>query len=135
MRFRKAMMRALFIGGLALTSSAASAQDAQTADGESEAPLLVADTVDCRYQVRPDEVAICNAPVLAAMDIQMGTLFKVLNLLVNKEVGTVIAADQQEFLKVRASCASDANCIGQAYVTRIGELDKVLKDIASRGPY
>ena len=135
MTLRKAMMYAAMIAGLALTTSAAKAQDTQGAEGADEAPVLIADTVDCRYQLRPDEIAICNTPVLAAMDIQMGTLFKVLNLLVNKEVGTVMAADQQAFLRARSNCASDGNCIGQAYAARIGELDNILKDIASRGPF
>jgi len=91
--------------------------------------------VDCRYQLRPVETAICNTPVLAAMDIQMITLYSALNQLVNPEVGVVMSADQETFLKTREACSSDVTCIGESYAARIGELDKILKDIASRGPY
>ncbi|MEJ8573793.1 hypothetical protein [Microbaculum marinum] len=138
MTLRKMMTSALVAAGLAMASSAAMAQSdqsSQPAPSQGEGPVLVAGTIDCRYQIRPAETAICSTPVLAAMDIQMVTLFNILNLLVNEEVGAVMAADQQEFLRERSACAADVNCIGESYAARIGALDRILKDIASRGPY
>lgn len=129
MMLRKAMMCGVLAGGLAVSATMAMAQDNQ------EEQVLVAGTVDCRYQLRPVETAICSTPVLAAMDIQMITIYNILNLLVNSQVGVVMSADQEVFLKARESCSSDAGCIGEAYAARIGELDAILKDIASRGPY
>ena len=126
---RKTIAIALMAIGLSATAAAAQQEQA------GEEPTLVALSIDCRYQLRPAETTICSSPVLAAMDIQMMTLFNVLNLLANQEVAVVMAADQDAFLRVRAACASDAQCIGEAYALRIGELDKILKDIASRGPY
>lgn len=136
------MYRNAIVGGLALiaTASGLTGASAQTqpqpqAQGQSQEQVLVAASVDCRYQLRPVETAICSTPVLAAMDIQMVTLFNTLNLLVKPEVGVDMAAKQQDFLKARESCGPEVNCIGQATAERISELDAILKDIASRGPY
>ena len=94
MTLRKAMMFALMIGGIALNAVPATAQDNAEEDREQ---LLIAGTVDCRYQLRPAEVAICGTPVLAAMDLQMTTLFNILNLLVKQETALEMAATQQQF--------------------------------------
>jgi len=132
MIIRKTMAIALMAIGLTIMAAATPAVAQQQA---GEEPSLVALSIDCRYQLRPAETTICSSPVLAAMDIQMMTLFNVLNLLANQEVAVVMASDQEAFLRVRSACASDAQCIGEAYALRISELDKILKDIASRGPY
>ncbi|WP_436641177.1 lysozyme inhibitor LprI family protein [Microbaculum sp. FT89] len=129
---RNAILAALAMVAVGIGATGASAQEQTQAE---DTMTLVAGTVDCRYQLRPIETAICTAPVLAAMDLQMITLYNVLNALVKPETGVEMAATQQAFLKSREACTSDPECIGQAIARRIGELDVILKDIASRGPY
>lgn len=129
---RNAIFAALATVAVAFGAAGASAQEQTQADDKM---TLVAGTVDCRYQLRPVETAICSTPVLAAMDLQMITLYNVLNALVKPETGMEMAASQQAFLKARESCTGDPECIGQTIAQRIGALDTILKDIASRGPY
>ncbi len=128
------MFRNAIFAGFALAVAALGAQGA-SAQQQQDQQTLVAGTVDCRFQVRPVDSAICGTPVLAAMDLQMLTLFKVLEVLVKPETATELAVGQETFLKARETCGGDADCIGQITANRIGELDRVLKDIASRGPY
>ena len=136
MMFRNAriLLRTAVVGALA-TFAFSQAASAQQDAKESEEMVLVAGTVDCHFPVRPTETTICSTPVLAAMDLQMITLYNILNALVKPEVGIELATGQQVFIKEREVCASDIDCIGKVTATRIGELDNVLKDIASRGPY
>jgi len=136
LRIAPVLLRGAIVGAVAMVAATgwaggASAQE-QKADEEI---VLVAGSVDCRYQLRPNETVICSTPILAAMDLQMVTLFNVLNALVKPEVGIEMSAGQQVFLKTREACANDGECIGQVTAKRIGELDVILKDIASRGPY
>lgn len=137
MILRNAIAGALSLAAAAGFAAVASAQQQQQQQDQQQAEglLLVAGTIDCRYQLRPLDTAICSTPVLAAMDIQMITLFNALNLLVKSEVAIDMAADQQDFLKSRELCGTDSVCIGQAMAERIAELDGILKEIASRGPY
>jgi|GEM_PF-2233773 len=130
---REAIIGAAALAAVSIFVGSASAQDQQAQ--ENDGPLLVAGTVDCRYALRPAETAICNTPVLAAMDIQMDTLFKVLSSLVKPEVGVELANSQEIFLKEREACATDVECIGTTTAARIGDLDAVLKRLAAAGPY
>jgi uncharacterized protein len=115
---------------------AATGAQAQTQPKQQDDEMvLVTGTVDCLHALRPVETAICSAPVLAAMDIQMITLYNIVNVLVKPEVATSLAAEQQIFLRTREACGPDFNCIGEIVATRINELDGILRDIASRGPY
>ncbi len=136
LRIAPVFLRGAIAGAVAMVVAAGWVSGACAQDqAAAEPPVLVAGTVDCRDQLRPVENVICGAPVLAAMDLQMITLFNVLNLLVQPDVGVEMAATQQLFLKTREACANDAGCVGQVIAKRIGELDSILKDIASRGPY
>jgi uncharacterized protein len=129
MKLSKAFLGVAAVGVAAFAPLQASAQQA------GDEPTLVAGTIDCRYQLRPVDTTICTTPILAAMDLQMITLFNVLNHLVKPEVGVEMAATQEAFMKTRAACSTDVDCIGQTTARRISELDVILKDIASRGPY
>jgi uncharacterized protein len=129
------LLRGAIAGAVAMVAAAGWAGAASAQEKAEDELVLVAGSVDCRYQLRPVETVICGTPVLAAMDLQMVTLFNVLNALVTSEVGVEMAAGHQVFLKTREACANDGECIGQVTAKRIGDLDDILKDIASRGPY
>jgi uncharacterized protein len=42
---------------------------------------------------------------------------------------------QRQWLKTRESCGSDLGCLRKAYDDRIGQLNAVIGNIASHGPY
>lgn len=105
------------------------------AQGASDEPLYITGTIDCRSAIRPYESTVCANGVLAAMDLQMQTLYQVVQKLVQPQVAAQLAAGQQAFFRIREACADDANCIGQSYATRIQEIDTVLQGLVARGPY
>ena len=46
-----------------------------------------------------------------------------------------LAASLGLWLTLRGKCGGDVACIRAAYQRRLTDLDKVFKDIASRGPF
>jgi uncharacterized protein len=42
---------------------------------------------------------------------------------------------QVQWLKTREACGRDVACLSRAYSDRIQQLNAVISDIASRGPY
>jgi uncharacterized protein len=50
-------------------------------------------------------------------------------------LAVVVASAQRQWLKTRESCDRDIACLSKAYNDRIGQLNAVIANIASRGPY
>jgi len=89
----------------------------------------------CDKAVHADEVAVCETPGLSNLDVQMVTLYDVVLKLVGMGVRADLQDQQRAFLQARATCGADAACIAELYGQRIASLQKVIDDIAARGPY
>ncbi|TCT11395.1 hypothetical protein EDC22_104152 [Tepidamorphus gemmatus] len=124
-----ALATVLATAPLMFTSAGVRAQSA------GDEPRYITGTIDCRVAIRPYESTVCSNGVLAAMDLQMQTLYQVVQQLVQPQVAAQLAAGQQAFFRVREACADDATCIGQSYASRIQEIDAVLQELIARGPY
>lgn len=89
----------------------------------------------CNGVTAPDEVAICKSCDLAQLDVKMATLYGVITKMVGMGQRGMIQDDQRAWLVQRASCKGDAACISAAYQARISEIEGMLSDIYSRGPF
>ncbi|MFY9695425.1 MAG: hypothetical protein WA776_17570 [Xanthobacteraceae bacterium] len=100
-------------------------------------PAIAADyaPLDCAKAKSSAEIAICKTYALGQAEARMATLYSVATSLVAMGQRGDIGDAQAEFLKVRNACGRKVACLTKAYSTRIGQLNKVIAAIASRGPY
>jgi len=90
---------------------------------------------DCTKPAAADERAVCASRMLSDEDVRMVTLFDVAVKLVGMGVRGDLRDQQRAFLAARASCGADAACIAGLYEQRVASLQKIIDDIAARGPY
>ena len=112
-----------FILGLAVVAASASASAAEYA------PL------DCRKADAPALYAICNTYSLGQAEARMATLYAIATSLVAMGQRGDLIDTQREWLGERDRCGDDTGCLHEVYARRIRHLDRVIDDIASRGPY
>ena len=117
----RAVLSALILSGALLAPS--------FAIGANYAPL------DCTKARSPADLTICGTYVLGQAEARMATLFGIATSLVAMGQRGAIHDQQAQWLKTREACGNDVPCLTAAYQTRIGQLDRVIDDIASRGPY
>ncbi|MDQ0473330.1 lysozyme inhibitor LprI family protein [Labrys wisconsinensis] len=91
--------------------------------------------LDCAKAASPAELAICRNYALGQDEARMATLFGIVTGLVAMGQRGDIGEAQRAWLKTREACGGDVACLTQSYRTRIGELQKAMDDIASRGPF
>lgn len=91
--------------------------------------------LDCTKAKSAAEIAICKSYALGQAEAHMATLYAVSTSLVAMGQRGDIQDAQAAFLKARDACGRDIACLAKAYNERIGQLDKVIAAIASRGPY
>lgn len=91
--------------------------------------------LDCAKTKSPAEKTICKSYVLGQAEARMATLFGITTSLVAMGQRGDIQDAQAEFLKTRDACGRDGACLTKVYKARIAQLDKVIAEIASRGPY
>jgi len=89
----------------------------------------------CSKAKSPAELTICRTYSLGQAEARMATLFGIATSLVAMGQRCDIRDRQGEWIKSRDASGSDVACLANAYEARIGELNKVIEDIASRGPY
>jgi uncharacterized protein len=119
-------MRAVFAASIIV---AAGFVCAAPASASQYAPL------NCEKAASPSERTICGNYMLGQQEARMATLFSVATSLVPMGRRGDIEDAQRKWLKQRAACGKDVNCLTRAYDARIRELNAVISDIASRGPY
>jgi uncharacterized protein len=91
--------------------------------------------LNCSKANSPGEQTICDSYSLGQSEARMATLFSVATSLVAMGQRGNIQDDQRKWLQSRDACGKSIPCLKKAYDQRIGELDKVIAGIASRGPY
>lgn len=99
------------------------------ASASSYAPL------DCAKAHSASEKAICKSYALGQDEARMATLYAIAASLVGMGRRGDIEDQQRVWLKQRDACGDRDACIANAYATRIGELNSVIADVVSRGPF
>jgi uncharacterized protein len=82
---------------------------------------------NCAKASAPDEYAICANPSLSNMDTEMATLFRV-RMQIPMLMGAKGAAqdEQRAWLQTRTACGASVACLGAAYQSRIGQLNRTI---------
>jgi uncharacterized protein len=91
--------------------------------------------LDCAKAAKPSETAICKTYALGQDEARMATLFSVATSLVAMGRRGDLMDSQREWIASRDACGGDTSCLVKAYAARIAQLNAVISDIASRGPY
>lgn len=118
------------LAALLVPAAPASAQtDGGSAFDQASAPELVT-SFNCKTAMRPDQTTVCSSPQLAAMDIQMSTLYTVAGKLLPASEAGDLQASQRAFLNKRATCGEEFRCIGDSYAARIAELGHLVDQAA-----
>jgi len=91
--------------------------------------------VDCAKAAIPAEKTICGNYALGQAEARTATLFGIATSLVAMGQRADIGDAQRQWLQKRDTCGRNIGCLAQAYNDRIQQLNKVIDDIASRGPY
>jgi uncharacterized protein len=123
---RKLHMRAVFAASIIVVAGFVCAAPASASQ---YAPL------NCEKAASPSERTICGNYMLGQQEARMATLFSVATGLVPMGRRGDIEDSQRKWLKQRAACGKNVDCLTRAYDARIRELNDVISDIASRGPY
>ncbi|ESR23349.1 hypothetical protein N177_3417 [Lutibaculum baratangense AMV1] len=84
---------------------------------------------ECASAIRPDQTMVCASPPLAAMDIQMHTLYTVVRKFIPASEREDLVAGQRAFINTRAACGTQFECIGNAYAERITSLGQIIDSI------
>ena len=117
---RKAAALAALVFGLAAGT---------TVNAAEYAPL------NCAAARTPTERAICSSDALGRLEARMATLYQWTTTLVGMGQRGDIVDSQRAFIRRREACGAAVACISNAYGVRIGELEAVMRGIASRGPF
>lgn len=117
-------MRRLFVG--LVVAAVVLPQAARAGD---YAPL------DCGKASTPTELTICNSYSLGQDEARMATLYGIATSLVAMGQRAEIREEQLDWIEEREACGATVSCLTERYETRIEELNKIIEDIASRGPF
>jgi uncharacterized protein len=91
--------------------------------------------LNCAKAKSAAEITICKTYALGQAEARMATLYGVATSLVAMGRRGDIRDAQAEFLKARAACGRHVACLTKVYSARIEQLDEVIAEIASHGPY
>ena len=91
--------------------------------------------LNCSKAHSASEKAICKSYALGQDEARMATLYSIATSLVAMGRRGDIEEQQRAWLQKREACGSDIACLKSAYAKRIGELDSVVQDVVSRGPF
>lgn len=91
--------------------------------------------LDCAKAASPADKAICADYRLGQQEARMATLFEWTTSFVGMGQRGMIQDAQRAFIAAREACGSDVACLGGAYAKRIAQLEAVMEDIKSRGPF
>ncbi|HUB65668.1 MAG TPA: hypothetical protein VL996_14695 [Methylocella sp.] len=114
---------------LAAVIAASTLMSPRLASGADYAPI------DCSKASSPAQRAICQTYSLGQAEARMATLFGIATSLVAMGQRGDIGDAQRQWLKTREACGGKVACLTKAYDARIAQLNQVIDDIASRGPY
>jgi uncharacterized protein len=82
----------------------------------------VGPSFDCSTATSPPERAICADPDLAQLDREMSDVYATYRAALQSAAKTLAIASQREWVHLRDSCGSNANCLKQAMTARVAQL-------------
>jgi uncharacterized protein len=86
---------------------------------------------DCdSAKLAADEKVICDTRSLNDADVKMVTTFDILTSLLAMGNRGKLQEEQSIWLKKRQACAEDVECIRNAYVERLKQLDEAYKGLS-----
>jgi uncharacterized protein len=91
--------------------------------------------IDCAKATSAADRTICRNYALGQAEARMATLYGIDMSLVAMGQRGDIGDAQKQWLKTREACGANVGCLTRSYSDRIGQLNKVIDDIASHGPY
>ena len=77
---------------------------------------------NCANARLPDEVLICQSPVLSRLDQRMASIYFALRYRIRGAARRELEAAQSDWLRERMNCGRDYYCIERAYERRIPQL-------------
>ncbi|MBB3021357.1 uncharacterized protein FHR70_004453 [Microvirga lupini] len=89
---------------------------------------------DCSKAVAADEKAICSDHQLNDADVEMAVLYTQLKPLLGMGAHGDMEDEQAVWLKRRAGCGTDNDCLMKAYEERVQQLRRGFEALAKRGP-
>lgn len=81
-----------------------------------------AQSFNCRYAKKPDEVLICQNQYLAGLDEEMSSLYFGARNDLSGRHRKALEAEQASWLHARMRCGYDYVCVEWHYLARISEL-------------
>ena len=109
--------------------AAAAVSVATAACGAEYAPI------DCAKANAPALHAVCKSYALGQAEARMATLFSIATSLVAMGQRGDLMDTQRQWLMTRDACRSDIACLANTYKLRIQQLNAVMTEIASHGPF
>jgi len=91
--------------------------------------------LDCAKAMAAAEIAICKTYSLGQAEARMATLYGIATSLVAMGQRGDLGDTQRQWIARRDACGRKVACLTRAYAERIEQLNKVIAEIASRGPY
>jgi uncharacterized protein len=82
--------------------------------------------VDCATDRNPDEVAVCSSSLLLQLDRQLNGIYASLREQLDGNQQIILRDSQRYWMRQRAACGSDTNCIYRLYQERIQRLNAVV---------
>ncbi|MCC2113016.1 MAG: DUF1311 domain-containing protein [Hyphomicrobiales bacterium] len=82
----------------------------------------VAQSFNCRYAKKPDEVLICQDRYLSGLDEEMSGLYFNVRKYLSRGHRKALEAEQAAWLRSRMRCGYDYGCVEGHYLDRISEL-------------
>jgi uncharacterized protein YecT (DUF1311 family) len=86
---------------------------------------------NCAGSLTADEAAVCNSDELAALDRQLSGLYKLAYDGLDAAKQARLRGEQRIWLQRRSNCGASADCIGDAYRSRIPQLKSLGLDASS----
>jgi uncharacterized protein len=83
---------------------------------------------DCRTNTGPDESTICASPQLSQLDRQLSNVYLTVRDRLDARQQIVLRDAQRAWLRQRAACGMNTNCIAAAYRARIPQLQAIMGD-------
>ncbi|CAN5115974.1 hypothetical protein BH10PSE2_BH10PSE2_30650 [soil metagenome] len=91
---------------------------------------------DCARARTADERAVCGNRVLEDKDVELATLYGLIQKLVPMGSRDVIRREQSQWIAARGRCGADVPCIRRSYDRRITALRATIDErVVSNGPF
>lgn len=91
---------------------------------------------DCARARTADERAVCGNRALEDKDVELATLYGLIQKLVPMGSRDVIRREQTQWIAARARCGADVPCIRRSYDRRIATLRTTIDErVVSNGPF